>query len=168
MTNNHVIDSAQQIKVVLNDRREFHHRHLADERSDIAVLRLENVSDRLPVLAIDDQEEQQVGDLVLAIGNPFGVGPDGDERHHLDPEPDRDRHFRRRLLHPDRRGHQPGNSGGALVDMDGDLIGINTAIFSRSGSSAGVGFAVPAAMVKADSRQRPGRRDGGGAALAWA
>ncbi|MCZ7009892.1 S1C family serine protease, partial [Salmonella enterica] len=75
VTNNHVIDGAQQIKVVLNDRREFPATViLADERSDIAVLRLENVSDRLPVLAIEDKEEQQVGDLVLAIGNPFGVG----------------------------------------------------------------------------------------------
>ena len=75
VTNNHVIQGAQQIKVVLNDRREFPATViLADERSDIAVLRLENVSDRLPVLAIDDREQQQVGDLVLAIGNPFGVG----------------------------------------------------------------------------------------------
>jgi S1-C subfamily serine protease len=127
VTNNHVIDGAQQIKVVL---------------------RLENVSDRLPVLAIDDQEEQQVGDLVLAIGNPFGVGQtvtngiisalNRTETGISDSGS---------FIQTDA-AINPGNSGGALVDMDGDLIGINTAIFSRSGSSAGVGFAVPAAMVK--------------------
>ena len=148
VTNNHVIDGAQQIKVVLNDRREFPATViLADERSDIAVLRLENVSDRLPVLAIDDQEEQQVGDLVLAIGNPFGVGQtvtngiisalNRTETGISDSGS---------FIQTDA-AINPGNSGGALVDMDGDLIGINTAIFSRSGSSAGVGFAVPAAMV---------------------
>ena len=75
VTNNHVIENAQQIRVVLNDRREFPARViLADARSDIAVLQLEGVTDQLPVLAVDDREEQQVGDLVLAIGNPFGVG----------------------------------------------------------------------------------------------
>ncbi|MGZ9113182.1 MAG: trypsin-like peptidase domain-containing protein, partial [Brevundimonas sp.] len=75
VTNYHVINGMQQIKVVLNDRREFDARIvLADERSDIAVLQLEGVNERLPTLNIDDREEQQVGDLVLAIGNPFGVG----------------------------------------------------------------------------------------------
>lgn len=149
VTNNHVIAGAQQITVVLNDRREFPARVLlADERSDIAVLQLENVTDQLPVLPIDAQEEQQVGDLVLAIGNPFGVGQtvtngiisalNRTETGILDSGS---------FIQTDA-AINPGNSGGPLVDMDGDVIGINTAIFSRSGSSSGVGFAVPASMVQ--------------------
>ncbi len=149
VTNNHVIEGAQQIRVVLNDRREFPAEViLADERSDIAVLRLTGVTEQLPVLAIDDREEQQVGDLVLAIGNPFGVGQtvtngiisalNRTETGISDSGS---------FIQTDA-AINPGNSGGPLVDMDGDVIGINTAIFSRSGSSSGVGFAVPASMVR--------------------
>ena len=149
VTNNHVIQNMQQIRVTLNDRREFAARVvLADERSDIAVLQLEGVNERLPTLNIDDREEQQVGDLVLAIGNPFGVGQtvtngiisalNRTETGISDSGS---------FIQTDA-AINPGNSGGALVDMDGDLIGINTAIFSRSGSSSGVGFAVPATMVR--------------------
>ncbi|HST90836.1 MAG TPA: trypsin-like peptidase domain-containing protein [Brevundimonas sp.] len=149
VTNNHVIQGMQRIRVTLNDRREFDARVvLADERSDIAVLQLEGVTERLPTLDIDDREEQQVGDLVLAIGNPFGVGQtvtngiisalNRTETGISDSGS---------FIQTDA-AINPGNSGGALVDMDGDLIGINTAIFSRSGSSSGVGFAVPATMVK--------------------
>jgi len=149
VTNNHVIENMQQIRVTLNDRREYAARVLlADSRSDIAVLQLEGVEDSLPVLRIDDQEEQQVGDLVLAIGNPFGVGQtvttgiisalNRTETGISDSGS---------FIQTDA-AINPGNSGGALVDMDGDLIGINTAIFSRTGSSTGVGFAVPATMVK--------------------
>ncbi len=149
VTNNHVIEGAQQIRVVLNDRREFPAEVvLSDERSDIAVLRLTGVTDQLPVLAIDDREEQEVGDLVLAIGNPFGVGQtvtngiisalNRTETGISDSGS---------FIQTDA-AINPGNSGGPLVDMDGDVIGINTAIFSRSGSSSGVGFAVPASMVR--------------------
>ena len=149
VTNFHVIQGMQEIKVVLNDRREFTATVvLADERSDIAVLQLQGVQDRLPTLEIDDREEQQVGDLVLAIGNPFGVGQtvtngiisalNRTETGISDSGS---------FIQTDA-AINPGNSGGALVDMDGDLIGINTAIFSRSGSSSGVGFAVPASTVK--------------------
>ena len=149
VTNFHVINGMQQIKVVLNDRREFDARIiLADERSDIAVLQLEGVNERLPTLNIDDREEQEVGDLVLVIGNPFGVGQtvtngiisalNRTETGISDSGS---------FIQTDA-AINPGNSGGALVDMDGDLIGINTAIFSRSGSSSGVGFAVPAAAVR--------------------
>lgn len=149
VTNNHVIQGMQEIRVTLNDRREFPARVLlADERSDIAVLQLQGVDGDLPTLRIDDQEEQQVGDLVLAIGNPFGVGQtvtngiisalNRTETGITDSGS---------FIQTDA-AINPGNSGGALVDMDGDLIGINTAIFSRTGSSSGVGFAVPAAMVR--------------------
>jgi Do/DeqQ family serine protease len=149
VTNNHVIQNMQQIRVTLNDRREYPARVLlADERSDIAVLQLENLDGDLPVLRIDDQEQQEVGDLVLAIGNPFGVGQtvtngiisalNRTETGISDSGS---------FIQTDAPIN-PGNSGGALVDMDGDLIGINTAIFSRTGSSSGVGFAVPAAMVR--------------------
>ena len=149
VTNNHVIEGATQIRVVLNDRREYPAEViLADERSDIAVLQLQGVTEQLPVLAIDDREEQEVGDLVLAIGNPFGVGQtvtngiisalNRTETGISDSGS---------FIQTDA-AINPGNSGGPLVDMDGDVIGINTAIFSRSGSSAGVGFAVPASMVR--------------------
>ncbi|MFC7380438.1 trypsin-like peptidase domain-containing protein [Brevundimonas sp. GCM10030266] len=149
VTNYHVVNGMQQIRVVLNDRREFNARVvLGDERSDLAVLQLEGVNERLPVLNIDDREEQQVGDLVLAIGNPFGVGQtvtngiisalNRTETNISDSGS---------FIQTDA-AINPGNSGGALVDMDGDLIGINSAIFSRSGTSSGVGFAIPATMVR--------------------
>ena len=144
VTNYHVIEGMQQINVVLNDRREFPAEVvLADQRSDIAVLKLQGVDGALPFLRIDDQEEQQVGDLVLAIGNPFGVGQtvtngiisalNRTETGISDSGS---------FIQTDA-AINPGNSGGALIDMDGDLIGINTAIFSPSGASAGIGFSIP-------------------------
>lgn len=149
VTNTHVVQGMSEIRVILHDRREFSAVVLlADQRSDIAVLKLEGVSERLPVLPIDDQEEQQVGDLVLAIGNPFGVGQTVTNGiisalNRTDTGISDSGSF----IQTDA-AINPGNSGGALVDMDGDLIGINTAIFSRTGSSTGVGFAVPAVMVR--------------------
>ncbi|RZJ39892.1 MAG: trypsin-like serine protease, partial [Brevundimonas sp.] len=149
VTNYHVINGMSSIRVILNDRREYEARVvLSDERSDLAVLQLEGVTERLPVLNIDAREEQQIGDLVLAIGNPFGVGQtvtngiisalNRTETNISDSGS---------FIQTDA-AINPGNSGGALVDMDGDLIGINSAIFSRSGTSSGVGFAIPAAQVK--------------------
>lgn len=149
ITNAHVVKDMREIRVTLQDRREFPARVLlADERSDIAVLQLEEVNGDLPVIRIDDQEEQQVGDLVLAIGNPFGVGQTVTNGiisalNRTDTGISDSGSF----IQTDAPIN-PGNSGGALVDIDGDLIGINTAIFSRTGSSTGVGFAVPAAMVR--------------------
>ncbi|MBQ1540790.1 serine protease [Caulobacter sp. CCUG 60055] len=149
VTNNHVVDGMQEIMVVLSDRREFPAKVLlADPRTDLAVLKIDAKGERLPVLAIDDREQLQVGDLVLAIGDPFGVGQTvtngiisavnrtaeagGDPSSYIQTD----------------AAINPGNSGGALVDMDGDLIGVNSFILSRSGTSSGVGFAIPAAMVR--------------------
>jgi Do/DeqQ family serine protease len=148
VTNNHVVEGGQEIMVVLADRREFPAKVLrADERADIAVLKIEVGDERLPVLALDDRDDAQVGDLVLAIGDPFGVGQtvtngivsalarsgvvNGDS-----------------LYVQTDAAINPGNSGGALVNMAGDMIGMNTAILSQSGTSSGVGFAIPAALVK--------------------
>ena len=151
VTNNHVIDGAQDIMVVLNDRREFPAKVLlADSRVDLAVLKIEVGNEKLAVLPIDDRGDQQVGDLVLALGNPFGVGQtvtngiiSALNRSAADPGAGEGSNY----IQTDAPIN-PGNSGGALVDMDGNLIGINSFIVSRSGGSVGVGFAIPAALVK--------------------
>ncbi len=149
VTNHHVVDGMTEIAVQLSDRREFPATIILDDaKSDLAVLKINTKGERLPVLAIDDQDRPEVGDLVLAIGNPFGVGQTVTNgivsalaRTDVGIT---DYSF---FIQTDA-AINPGNSGGPLVDMDGDLIGLNTAIFSRSGSSSGVGFAIPAAMVK--------------------
>ncbi len=150
VTNNHVVENGQEITVGLNDRREFPAKVLlADPRTDLAVLKIDVGGERLPTLAIDDSGEAQVGDLVLAIGDPFGVGQTVTNgiisalNRSTDPNGDAGNAY----IQTDA-AINPGNSGGALVDMDGDLIGVNSFILSRSGSSAGVGFAIPAAMVR--------------------
>jgi Do/DeqQ family serine protease len=150
VTNNHVIEGGQQFMVVLSDRREFPAKVLlADPRTDLAVLKIEVGAERLPVLAIDDKEDLEVGDLVLAIGNPFGVGQTVTNgiisaiNRTADPSAGDPSAF----IQTDASVN-PGNSGGALVDMDGDLIGVPTFILSRSGTSSGVSFAIPAAMVR--------------------
>lgn len=149
LTNHHNIEGAQEIMVQLADRREFPAKVLLDDpRSDLAVLKIDTKGEKLPVIAIDDSEQPQVGDLVLAIGNPFGVGQtvtngivSATARSNVGIT---DFGF---FIQTDA-AINPGNSGGPLVDMDGDLIGVNTAILSRSGTSSGVGFAIPAAMAK--------------------
>ncbi len=147
VTNNHVIEGGQEITVALSDRREFPaHVLLADPRADLAVLKID--AKDLPVLPIDHGSDLQVGDLVLAIGDPFGVGQtvtngiisalnrsdvgSGSVSSYIQTD----------------AAINPGNSGGALVDMDGDLIGVNSFIVSRSGSSSGVGFAIPGPVVR--------------------
>ena len=148
VTNNHVIEKADQITVVLNDRREFEAKLvMADERTDIAVLRIDSGGAPLPYLNLRDSDELEVGDLVLAIGNPFGVGQTVTSgivsAVARAAEGVSDFSF---FIQTDA-AINPGNSGGALVSMDGRLVGVNTAIYSRSGGSQGIGFAIPANMV---------------------
>ncbi|RAK51051.1 Do family serine endopeptidase [Phenylobacterium deserti] len=151
VTNTHVVEGGQEITVSLADRRAFTARILlADPRTDLAVLKIDlPPGERLPTLAIDDTGDAQVGDLVLAIGDPFGVGQTVTNgivsalNRTADPSGDAASSY----IQTDA-AINPGNSGGALVDMDGDLIGINSFILSRSGTSSGVGFAIPAQLVR--------------------
>lgn len=148
VTNNHVIDGADDIRVALSDGREFPVKVvLKDERIDLAVLKID-AREALPALAIADSDKVEVGDLVLAIGNPFGVGQtvtsgivsalarnrvtEGDFGFFIQTD----------------ASINPGNSGGALMNMKGELLGINTAIFSKGGGSNGIGFAIPSNLVK--------------------
>jgi Do/DeqQ family serine protease len=149
VTNNHVIEGADQVKVSLADKREFEAELvLKDSRTDLAVLRLKGAHERFPTLDFANSDQLQVGDVVLAIGNPFGVGQT--VTHGIVSALARtqvgitDYQF---FIQTDA-AINPGNSGGALVDMAGKLVGINTAIFSRSGGSQGIGFAIPANMVR--------------------
>ncbi len=147
VTNHHVIRGADKVKVALADGREFESRILIQEESiDLAVLKIEG-SD-FPALELGDSDRLEVGDLVLAIGNPFGVGQTTTSgiisalaRSHLGIN---DFGF---FIQTDAPIN-PGNSGGALIDMSGRVIGINTAIYSRSGGSNGIGFAIPSNMVR--------------------
>ncbi|MGN6311189.1 MAG: DegQ family serine endoprotease [Xanthobacteraceae bacterium] len=149
VTNNHVIEGADQVKVSLADKREFEAEIvLKDTRTDLAVLRLKNVKEKFPTLDFANSDDLQVGDVVMAVGNPFGVGQT--VTHGIVSALARtqvgitDYQF---FIQTDA-AINPGNSGGALVDMSGKLVGINTAIFSRSGGSQGIGFAIPANMVR--------------------
>ncbi len=166
VTNEHVIEGATEIRVVLADRREFDAELvLTDARTDLAVLRVDPHGASLPSLEMRDSDDVEVGDLVLALGNPFGVGQTVTSgivsalaRTQVGIT---DFSF---FIQTDA-AINPGNSGGALVTMDGRLIGINTAIYSRSGGSVGIGFAIPANMVRTvvDSA-----RSGAALVRAWA
>jgi Do/DeqQ family serine protease len=149
VTNHHVIEGADQVKVSLADKREFEAEIvLKDQRSDLAVLHIKAQNERFPALEFADSDALQVGDVVLAIGNPFAVGQT--VTHGIVSAVARtqvgitDYQF---FIQTDA-AINPGNSGGALVDLGAKLVGINTAIFSRSGGSQGIGFAIPANMVK--------------------
>ncbi|MGB9367461.1 MAG: Do family serine endopeptidase [Xanthobacteraceae bacterium] len=149
MTNNHVIEGATEVKIALADKREFEAEIvLKDSRTDLAVLRVKDGRERFAAIDIGNSDELQVGDVVLAIGNPFGVGQT--VTHGIVSALARtqvgitDYQF---FIQTDA-AINPGNSGGALVDLAGRLIGVNTAIFSRSGGSQGIGFAIPVNMVK--------------------
>jgi serine protease Do len=161
VTNHHVIEGADEITVILADRRSFPARIvLRDERSDLAILRIDPQGERLPTVAFADSDAIEVGDLVLAIGNPFGIGQSVTSgivsaTNRTAQGLERDVSF----IQTDA-AINPGNSGGALVDVDGRLIGINTAIFSRSGGSIGIGFAIPSNLVKVRlETARRGRAD---------
>ena len=148
ITNNHVIGEADEITVILSDRREFAAKVVGkDPRSDLAVLQLQDPGGPLPALDLANSDDLEVGDMVLAIGNPFGVGQTvtsgiisalarttvgvTDFRSFIQTD----------------AAVNPGNSGGALITSDGRLVGINTAIYSRDGGSNGIGFAIPSNMV---------------------
>lgn len=148
ITNHHVIKGADEVKVALSDGREFEAEIvLVDKESDLAVLRMAT-KEQFPTVEIGDSDQLEVGDIVLAIGNPFGVGQTvtsgivsalARSQGGVN-----DFGF---FIQTDA-SINPGNSGGALVDMAGNLIGVNTAIFSKSGGSNGIGFAVPSNMVR--------------------
>lgn len=148
VTNNHVINGSTDVRVVLHDKREFDAKIiLADSKTDMALLKIDVGDEKLNYLEIMDSDKLEVGDMILAIGNPFGVGQTvtsgivsalarttiGISNYEFFIQTD--------------AAINPGNSGGALVSMDGKLAGINTAIFSKSGGSQGIGFAIPANMV---------------------
>lgn len=149
VTNNHVVEGADALKVILSDRREFDARVLlADPRTDLAVLQIETRGERLPSLAFADTRSLQVGDMVLAIGNPFGLQQTVTSgiisalaRTEVGIS---DFAF---FIQTDAAINR-GNSGGALVDMSGSLAGVNSAIYSESGGSNGIGFAIPSEMVR--------------------
>ncbi|MFO1157563.1 MAG: Do family serine endopeptidase [Reyranellaceae bacterium] len=148
VTNAHVVKGADEIRVVLADRREFEAKLVSqDERYDLALLRIDGNSDKFPFLEMRDSDSVEVGDIVLAIGNPFGLnqtvtggiisalarsaGGVNDSSFFIQTD----------------AAINPGNSGGALVSLDGRLIGINTAIYSQTGGSVGIGFATPSNIV---------------------
>lgn len=147
LTNNHVVDGASDVKIYLNDKRELKARVIgADPRTDIAVIKVEEKN--LPTLPIGNSSQVQVGDLALAIGNPFGVGKTvtmgiigATGRGNLGIEDYED------FIQTDA-AINPGNSGGALINTRGELIGINTAILSGGGGNQGIGFAVPVNMAR--------------------
>jgi len=147
LTNNHVVDGAQHVEVTLQDGREFAAKVVGrDAKSDLAVIKVD--ASNLPVIPFADSQKVRVGDQVLAIGNPFGVGQtvthgivSATDRGGMGIEDYED------FIQTDAPIN-PGNSGGALVDVDGRLIGINTAILSRSGGNQGIGFAIPSDLAR--------------------
>ena len=147
LTNNHVVEGADEIEVVLSDGRHTLAKVIGtDPDTDLAILKID--LDRLPVIVLGNSDALQVGDRVLAIGNPFGVGQtvtggivSALGRNHLGINTFEN------FIQTDA-AINPGNSGGALVDINGNLMGINTAIYSRSGGSMGIGFAIPVSTAR--------------------
>ena len=167
VTNRHVVEDSDGIRVVLADRREFPAELLmADDRGDLALLRADVGDETLPVAKFGDSDAIEVGDPVLAIGNPFGVGQTVTAGivsaiARTRPTADSSGYF----IQTDA-AINPGNSGGPLVNLAGEIIGINTAILSRSGGSHGVGFAIPANLVRM-TVEGAAEGQASGAPLAW-
>ncbi len=165
VTNFHVIAQADEVKVALSDKREFPADIiLKDQRSDIAVLRIKGGGGKFPTIDFADSDKAEVGDLVLAIGDPFGVGQTVTSGivsafAHIPGGPSEDQYF----IQTDA-AINPGNSGGALVDMHGDLIGINRMIVTPSGGSSGIGFAIPSNLVQVVAKAA---LNGGSTARPW-
>jgi serine protease DegQ len=147
LTNNHVVENADEIEVILNDARKAKAKVIGtDPETDLAILKID--LDKLPVIVLGNSDALQVGDAVLAIGNPFGVGQTvtGGIVSALGRNQLGINTFEN-FIQTDA-AINPGNSGGALVDTNGSLMGINTAIYSRSGGSMGIGFAIPVSTAK--------------------
>lgn len=169
VTNAHVVRDAEEITVGLADGREFPARlALRDDASDLALLRLDPDGETLPYVSLKPGESLEVGDIVLAIGNPFGVGQtvtsgivSAQGRSSLDIN---DYNF---FIQTDA-AINPGNSGGPLVALDGGVVGINTAIYSRDGGSLGIGFAIPSEMVASViAAEKAGLSGAGGVIRPW-
>jgi len=151
VTNTHVVKGRgeTEIRVALSDKREFDAKVLTqDDKTDIAILKIEGGNERFPAIELENSDTLEVGDLVLAIGNPFGVGQtvtsgiiSAQTRTEIGKSD-------AQVFIQTDAAINPGNSGGALVDMAGKLVGINTMIFSQSGGSHGIGFAIPSNLVR--------------------
>src|ERR1700736_1618058 len=163
LTNNHVIENAKDIQVALNDGRSLNAKLVGtDPQTDVALLKID--ASNLPALTLADSDAVEIGDVVLAIGNPFGIGQtvtegivSAKDRTNISGG-DQDEDF----IQTDA-AINPGNSGGALVDTQGRLVGINTSILSRTGGNQGIGFAVPSNLCRwvMDSLVKNGRVDRG-------
>lgn len=151
VTNTHVVKGRgeTEIRVALSDKREFDAKVLMqDEKTDIAILKIENGSESFPTIELEDSDNLEVGDLVLAIGNPFGVGQTVTSGIISALARTEVGQSDQQVFIQTDAAINPGNSGGALVDVEGRLVGINTMIFSQSGGSVGIGFAIPSNLVR--------------------
>lgn len=151
VTNTHVVKIGGQaeIRIVLADKREFEAKVVSqDEKTDIAILKVQSGNGGLPYLEFEDSDQLEVGDIVLAIGNPFGVGQTVTQGIVSATGRSEIGKSDASVFIQTDAAINPGNSGGALVDMAGRLVGINTAIYSRSGGSHGIGFAIPSNLVR--------------------
>jgi Do/DeqQ family serine protease len=151
VTNTHVVKGRgeTEIRVALADKREFDAKVVSqDDKTDIAILKLENGDTRFPTIDLEDSDTLEVGDMVLAIGNPFGVGQTVTSGIVSALARSEIGQSDQQVFIQTDAAINPGNSGGALVDMSGKLVGINTLIFSQSGGSQGIGFAIPSNLVR--------------------